>query len=60
MAKIGPCVSIFGSARTKQNNKYYKQAIETASLLTQSGYGVITGGGPGTMEAANKGAQKSS
>ena len=60
MAKIGPCVSIFGSARTKQNNKYYKQAIETASLLTQSGYGVITGGGPGIMEAANKGAQKSS
>lgn len=58
MAKIGPCVSIFGSARTKPDNKYYKQAEEIAFLLTGKGYGVITGGGPGIMEAANKGANK--
>lgn len=55
-AKIGPCVSIFGSARTKPDNKYYKAATETTFLLTQKNYGVITGGGPGIMEAANKGA----
>ena len=58
MSKIGPCISIFGSARTKLNNKYYKQAEEIGYLLTQSGYGVITGGGKGIMEAANKGASK--
>ena len=45
MSKIGPCVSVFGSARTKPDNKYYKQAEEIGYLLTQSGYGVITGGG---------------
>ncbi|MGB0524253.1 MAG: TIGR00730 family Rossman fold protein [Flammeovirgaceae bacterium] len=56
MAKIGPCVSIFGSARTHPNNKYYKIAVEIASKLVQHGYGVITGGGPGIMEAGNKGA----
>jgi len=58
MASIGPCVSIFGSARTEPNNVYYKLAEEIAYKLTQSGYGVITGGGPGVMEAANKGAQR--
>ena len=58
LSKIGPCVSVFGSARTKKNNKYYKMAEEIAFMLTNKGYGVITGGGPGIMEAANKGAQK--
>ncbi|MBP5724004.1 MAG: TIGR00730 family Rossman fold protein [Bacteroidales bacterium] len=58
LTKIGPCVSIFGSARTKPTNKYYKLAKDIAYLLTQHGFGVITGGGPGIMEAANLGAQK--
>ena len=56
LARIGPCVSIFGSARTHYNDKYYKLAEDIAFKLVQSGYGVITGGGPGIMEAANKGA----
>ena len=58
MSRIGPCVSIFGSARTKEGNPYYIQAEEIAFQLTQKGYGVISGGGPGIMEAANKGAQR--
>ncbi|MFN5710841.1 MAG: TIGR00730 family Rossman fold protein [Bacteroidota bacterium] len=58
LAKIGPCVSIFGSARTKTDNQYYQLAEDIAFKLTQKGYGVITGGGPGIMEAANKGANK--
>jgi len=56
MAKIGPCVSIFGSARTKPGTKYYKIAEEIAAKVVRHGYGVITGGGPGIMEAGNKGA----
>ena len=58
MAKIGPCVSIFGSARTPDYQEYYLLAEEIAYQLTQKGYGVITGGGPGIMEAGNKGAQR--
>ncbi|NSW94757.1 MAG: TIGR00730 family Rossman fold protein [Bacteroidales bacterium] len=58
LARIGPCVSIFGSARTHPNDKYYKLAEEIAFKLVQNGYGVITGGGPGIMEAANKGAKR--
>ncbi len=56
LAKIGPCVSIFGSARTKENEPYYKMAVEIAAKLVRHGYGVITGGGPGIMEAGNRGA----
>ncbi|TVZ59951.1 hypothetical protein NA63_2494 [Flavobacteriaceae bacterium MAR_2010_105] len=56
LSKIGPCVSIFGSARTKPDNKYYKLAEEIAKKIVDHGYGVITGGGPGIMEAGNKGA----
>jgi uncharacterized protein (TIGR00730 family) len=58
LARIGPCVSIFGSARTTPDNKYFKIAEEIAFKLTQRGYGVITGGGPGIMEAANMGAKR--
>lgn len=56
LAKIGPCVSIFGSARTSPDNPYYGLAQSIAKRITDMGFGVITGGGPGIMEAANKGA----
>lgn len=56
MSEIGPCVSIFGSARTKPGDKYYKLAENVAKCIVEAGYGVITGGGPGIMEAGNKGA----
>ena len=58
MSRIGPCISIFGSARTKPDNKYYKIAEVIAEKLAKEGYGIITGGGPGIMESGNKGAQK--
>ena len=58
LERIGPCVSIFGSARTGQDNKYYKMAEDIAKKLVEHGYGVITGGGPGIMEAGNKGARE--
>ncbi|WP_445957144.1 LOG family protein [Yeosuana sp.] len=56
MSKIGPCVTIFGSARTKPTDTYYLLAEKIAKRIVESGYGVITGGGPGIMEAGNKGA----
>ena len=56
MARIGPCVSIFGSARLKEDNFYYKMAVDIAKKITEIGFGVITGGGPGIMEAGNRGA----
>ncbi|OAV45601.1 TIGR00730 family Rossman fold protein [Lewinella sp. 4G2] len=56
MNSVGPCVSIFGSARTKPDHKFYKMATEIGRALVREGYGVITGGGPGIMEAGNKGA----
>jgi len=58
MSRIGPCISIFGSARTKPDNPYYKTGVEIAEKLAKIGLGTITGGGPGIMEAANKGAQQ--
>ena len=56
LAKIGPCISIFGSARTKPGNVYYDLTVEISKRLSQEGFGIITGGGPGIMEAGNKGA----
>ena len=58
MDSIGPCVSIFGSARTQPDHAYYKLATDVAAAVAKAGYGIITGGGPGIMEAANKGAQQ--
>jgi uncharacterized protein (TIGR00730 family) len=58
LSRIGPCVSIFGSARTQPESPYYQVAEEIATLLVAKGYGVITGGGPGIMEAGNKGARE--
>ncbi len=58
LSEIGKAVSIFGSSRTKPNNKYYKLAEEIAYLLSKEGYAIITGSGPGMMEAANKGAKR--
>lgn len=57
LAKIGPCISIFGSARTQPGNPYYELTVSIARRLAEEGFGIISGGGPGIMEAANKGAQ---
>ena len=57
MAKIGPCISVFGSARTQEDHPHYQMAVEVAEKIVEAGYGVITGGGPGLMEAANRGAK---
>ncbi len=56
LAKVGPCVTIFGSARTQAGSKYYELAVEIARQFAEEGFGIITGGGPGIMEAGNKGA----
>jgi len=58
MAKVIPAVTIFGSARTRPEHKYYQWAAEVARLLSEAGYNIITGGGPGIMEAANLGARR--
>jgi uncharacterized protein (TIGR00730 family) len=58
LADVYPAVSVFGSARTKLSNKYYGAAVHTAELLGKAGFAIITGGGPGIMEAANKGARQ--
>ena len=58
LAQIGPCVSVFGSARTKPGTPYYEMAVEVGQKLAAAGLGVITGGGPGIMEAGNKGASQ--
>ena len=57
LSKIGPCVSIFGSARTKPDHPHYKLTVDNAEKIVELGFGIITGGGPGIMEAANKGAK---
>lgn len=57
MTSIGPSVSIFGSARLNQESPYYQLGIDVAALIAKKGFAIITGGGPGIMEAANKGAQ---
>lgn len=56
MGTIGPCVSIFGSARTREGDTYYELAVKISKRIAEAGYGIITGGGPGIMEAGNKGA----
>jgi len=57
LSKIGPCISIFGSARTRPGKEYYELAVEISRKLAEEGFGIISGGGPGIMEAANQGAQ---
>lgn len=59
LSELGPCISIFGSARTTTSNPHYKKAVNLSKLCVKNGYGVITGGGPGIMEAGNKGAYNS-
>ena len=58
LGELGPSVTVFGSARTKEDNLYYKESVKLTSMLAKNGFNVITGGGPGIMEAANKGASE--
>jgi hypothetical protein len=58
LSSAGPCVTVFGSARMKPGDRYYDLTVETARLIAKNGYGIITGGGPGIMEAANRGASE--
>ena len=58
LAELGPAVTIFGSARVKPDNPHYQQAVETARLLGEAGFNIITGGGPGIMQAGNEGAKQ--
>ncbi len=58
LLQVGPCISIFGSARMKPKSRYYEMAVKTAEMISKNGFGVITGGGPGIMEAANLGANR--
>ncbi|MDG1652049.1 MAG: TIGR00730 family Rossman fold protein [Flavobacteriaceae bacterium] len=58
LSAIGPCISIFGSARTQEDDPVYQLTIDIAEAIAAAGYGIISGGGPGIMEAANRGAQK--
>lgn len=58
LGELGPCVTVFGSARTKPKNPYYEEARRFSKLIAEAGFGVITGGGPGIMEAANRGAKE--
>ena len=58
LSKIGPAITVFGSAKTRPGDKYYKLAERTAAFLVKQGYAIMTGAGPGIMEAANKGAKK--
>ena len=57
LIEVGPSISIFGSARTKPNDAYYKKTVDIASMISEMGFGIISGAGPGIMEAANKGAK---
>jgi uncharacterized protein (TIGR00730 family) len=56
LAELGPAIGVFGSARTKRDDSYYEKGVQIGAKLVEAGYAVITGGGPGAMEAANKGA----
>lgn len=56
LSEVGPCITIFGSARTPKKDPYYQLTVDVAQLAVKDGYGIITGGGPGIMQAANEGA----
>jgi len=59
LSRLGSCVTFFGSARVKENDPHYEMARQTAAALVEKGYAIMTGGGPGIMEAANRGAHES-